>query len=105
MLENQNGSLAGNARNLSKNKFVCNQVPDKRDRHLGKRFNDPPEPLGLLMIHTHLLPKPMTFLSTRFSHAECRRSLIMRSMVSTALAASISSILTGSTVRGWRAKR
>jgi hypothetical protein len=40
MLEDQDGSLAGNARDLAKYKLVGDQISQHRDGNVGKGFDD-----------------------------------------------------------------
>src|SRR5271169_5396199 len=130
MLQDKHRGLARHPRDFPEHKFVGHQIPQHRNGNLGERLDDLPQPLDFLQMFRHqiiviakraiiarrkvvggqrsvvsksfgcywsLTPDPC---SGAFSHERRRRSSITRSVVSTALAASASSILTGITASG-----
>src|ERR1700688_1038157 len=104
MLQDQHRRFSRDARDFPKNEFVGHQVADHGDGDLGKGLNNLFQPLLFFGMFRHLDAELRSASAPIFSRLALR-SEIIRSMVSTALAASTSSILTGMTVRGWSACR
>src|SRR5207248_883934 len=99
-------SLARHARDLSEHKLIRDQISQHGYGEVGKGFDDLLQTVGFFEVFGHETSSECCRagetppLRDRFSHGRSFRSLMMCSMVSTTLAASESSIFTGTTASG-----